>query len=152
MASTMLDYIEVPERILGRLGHRDPGTRTYRQVGPRVEFEGWFDAVCEACAPHGVVSPGAVGMYTSVSRAGVHKRIKEGRLTAFLFHVVRGEQPSRPDEAAAGGGRPYTYIPVQECRGWAELLKARARGERVAQAGPKTAARAVQADDSWRVW
>jgi hypothetical protein len=102
------------------------------------------------------VSPGGVGMYARVSRAGVHKRMKEGRLTAFLFDVVRNRPASGGGGDPAGevgGGRPVTYIPVQECRAWARLLDTVRRGEQVTKAPVYRASQPDSVDsDSWRQW
>ncbi|MEO6846581.1 MAG: hypothetical protein ABI254_04935 [Chthoniobacterales bacterium] len=64
------------------------------------------------------VSPGGVSMFLPVSRAAAHKRMKAGKLTAFLFHVTHRERTffgnSRQVKA-----QPYVYIPVDECKAWA---------------------------------
>ena len=64
-------------------------------------------------------------MYCPVSRAAVYKRIKEGRLSLFLFHVTRRKT------ALFGGKKvvremPYGYIPVSEVRAWRNELEERA--------------------------
>jgi hypothetical protein len=153
--STTVPHIELPEHDLAILGEPDPGTRTYHRFGPAEDFAPWFDAVCELCAPDGVVSPGGVGLYAKVSRAGVHKRMKEGRLTAFLFHLTTGPAPpGQRRKALEHGGRPFTCIPVQECRAWAGRLRGKRQGRQAGQEpqGPGPGRRASQADDSWRQW
>jgi hypothetical protein len=151
MASSRFVHVTVPGRLLPLLGDRDRGTRIYRRFGSREDFGQWFDAVWQVCAPEGALPPGAVGQYATVSRAGVHKRMKEGRLTAFLYHLLDGDEAERPANDLKGA-KPYTFIPVQECRAWAEALNgARSAG----QDGPAPAASARVApadDDSWRQW
>ena len=61
----------------------------YCKYGMEDEMSAWFDAITEICKPEGSVSPGGAAGYARVSRAGIHKRLKEGRLTAFLFHVMK---------------------------------------------------------------
>lgn len=115
--------VEIPEHLRQVLGEPDPGTRMYRQFGTEDDYAQWWDAVCEICGEDGSVSPGGVSMYARVSRAGVHKRMKEGRLTAFLFHVVKGTSWLTRRERLEAAGQPYIYIPGQECRAWADLLQ-----------------------------
>ena len=57
-------------------------------------------------------------MFLPVSRAAVHKRLRAGKLTAFLFHVTHRERTffGRTREVKA---QPYVYIPSAECKAWA---------------------------------
>ena len=61
-------------------------------------------------------------MFVPVSRAAVHNRLKKGLLTAFSFYVVEDEK-SFFGTTRKRKVRPYVYIPVSECRAWAEELK-----------------------------
>ena len=70
------------------------------------------------------VSPGGVSMFAPVSRAAVHKRLKEGRITAFCFHVVHDEKTFFGTTRKAKE-RPYIYIPISECKAWAKELQER---------------------------
>jgi hypothetical protein len=117
-----IESVEVPERLLSVLGEADEGTRMFRRYGTEEDFQEWWEAVAEICAPEGAVSPGGVSMYARVTRAGVHKRMKEGRITAFLFHKVTGVTRWTKREILDHAGEPYIYIPGRECRAWAELL------------------------------
>jgi len=67
------------------------------------------------------VSPGGVCMFVPASRAAVHKRMKEGRLTAFCFHVVHEEKTFFGNVRKAKA-TPFVYIPVSECKAWAKEL------------------------------
>lgn len=64
-------------------------------------------------------------MYCPVSRAAVYKRIQEGKLSIFLFHVTHrtttlfGKNRILRDN-------PYGYIPVSEARAWRRELEERA--------------------------
>lgn len=122
MSKTDFEFVEISERLLPILGEPDPGTRCYRRYGDVDDYQQWWDAVCEICGEESSVSPGGVAMYARVSRAGVHKRMKEGRLTAFMFHVVRGVSKWTGREIYEGGPTPYIYIPGIECKRWAEIL------------------------------
>lgn len=127
----------------------------FRRFGSREEFPTWFDAACEACRPEGGVSPGVLGLYAQVSRAGVHKRMKEGGVTAFLFHLTDGDETFVHDleRLAKVGGRPYTIIPLAECRQWAALLQARRHGKRPEAEAARQASEAGETTErTWRQW
>ena len=115
-------YIEVPEEAAKVFGHPDNGTRIYRAEGSEEESGPWFEAVCAIAGD--CVSPGGASMFAPVSRAAVHKRVKEGSLTAFLFHVTKTRK------ALFGKQRqvretPFIYVPVSELKAWAKELEAR---------------------------
>lgn len=116
-------YIKVPEHLKEVVGECDEGTHIYRTYGTQEQFRAWFDAVCDICGVEGSVSPGGVAGYVRVSRAAVHKRLKMGRLSAFLFHVVEDSWFSKSRKKLSEGGTPYTFIPVTECRAWIEELE-----------------------------
>ncbi len=116
-------YVKVPKAALRVVGPPDPGTRLYRREGTANQVEQWFRVVT-VLARDGLVSPGGVSMFAPVSRSGVHKRIREGRLTAFAFHVTETKR------GLFGGYKtkreiPYVYIPASECRAWAAEVKER---------------------------
>ena len=117
-------YLEVPAGLEPLVGKPDPDTRIYRRQGSDEDSGPWFDALCEHFPGEGFVSPGGVGMYAPVSRSGVYKRLKEGKMTAFCFHVVEAKRSifGYQDKLKK---RPYVYIPVSECKAWAEELKTR---------------------------
>jgi hypothetical protein len=115
--------VTIPDEFKKIIGKPDPGTRTYRKYAKEEEISDWFDAVMEICQPEMAVSPGGVSMFAKVSRAGVHKALKEGRLTAFCFHVVEDSRWIKGEKKLGGGKRPYCYIPVSECRAWALRLE-----------------------------
>ena len=116
-------YVTIPEHLKSIIGDPDPGTRTYRAYGTEEEENKWFDAVWEVCDPEMAVSPGGVSMFAKVSRAGVHKCLKDGRLTAFCFHVIEESKWIKGKPVLREGKRPYCYIPVVECRAWAKHLE-----------------------------
>lgn len=116
-------YVTIPEHLKSVIGEPDPGTRTYRAYGTDEDMEKWFDAVWEVCAPDMGLSPGGVAALVHVSRAGVHKRIKDGRLTILCFHVVESSKWIKGRPVLKEGKRPYGFIPVVECRAWARQLE-----------------------------
>lgn len=120
---TDFPYIEIPEHLSTLIGDPDRGTRMYRQYGTEDEMSTWFDAVVEICKPEGSVSPGGAAGYARVSRAGIHKRMKQGRLTAFLFNVVEDSKLLKGVKKLADGRMPYVYIPVSECKAWRKQLE-----------------------------
>jgi len=116
------EYVNIPEEILPVIGELDPGTRIYRQTGSENHTAEWFEGLSEQYGQ--LVSPGGVCMFAPVTRAAVHKRLKEGRLTIFCYH---------PEETKRGlfGNRkkvrqtPYSYIPVSEAMCWREEIEER---------------------------
>jgi hypothetical protein len=120
---TDFPFVEIPEKLLPIIGRREPGTHIYRRDGSQEESSVWFDLLTEIIGPS--VSPGGVGMYCPVSRAAVYKRINEGKLSIFLFHVTHrtttlfGKNRILRDN-------PYGYIPASEARAWRRELEERA--------------------------
>lgn len=119
---TDFPYIEIPPHLKTVVGDTDPNTRIFRAYGNEEDFNKWFNAVWEICGEDKAVSPGGVSMFAKVTRAGVHKRMKEGRLTAFLFHKVKESKFIKGRKILDEGGRPYGFIPVSECKAWAKEL------------------------------
>src|SRR5438045_8536778 len=64
-------------------------------------------------------------MYCPVSRAAVYKRLKEGKLSIFLFHVTH-RKTTLFGKNKILRGHPYGYIPVSEARAWRNELEERA--------------------------
>ncbi len=154
MALTYIESVQVPGRLLDRLGDRDPGTRMYRRFGRTGSFAEWFDAVCQVSGAEGVLSAGAAAVYVGVSRAGLHKRMKEGRLTAFLFHVDSPGEAQEDPEDRRQGGRPYSFIPVRECRAWVEARRSRGRARTVHEPAvvEKRSQPTQRSQDAWKQW
>ena len=61
-------------------------------------------------------------MFAPVSRAAVYKRLKEGRLTMFCYHPLETNLGFFGRKKGYRGN-PYGYIPVSECKAWAEELE-----------------------------
>jgi hypothetical protein len=113
--------VDVPERLLPIFGRPGPGARMYRTAANAEHWAIWPDALVKAC-PDGLVSPGVFGMFARVSRAAVHKAMKEGRLTAFIFHEVE-ERRTHFGTKRPHRKNPFIYIPVIECMGWGKQLE-----------------------------
>ena len=120
MSSEFLVNVTAKDRKI--VGEADPGTHIYRQEGSAEDCAKWFDHISERFSP--LVSPGGVYVYVPVSRAGVHKRLKAGKMTAFLFHITSRERTfwGNPRKLKA---QPYGYIPVIECKAWAAEVASR---------------------------
>jgi hypothetical protein len=115
-------YIEVPKELLPTVGQPTHGTRAYRREGTYNECGEWFETLAEHYKGDVGLSTGGVIMFVPVSRAGVHKRIKEGKLTAFFFYVTHEE--TRPFGAKrTAKERPFILVSVSECKAWAEEMK-----------------------------
>lgn len=115
-------FIEIPEEALEVLGAPDPGTRVYRASGPEEGSGPWFELVDLIAGP--IVSPGGGAMFAPVSRAAVHKRLKEGNLTAFCFHVT-STRTSIFGKKRKVRETPYVYIPSSELKAWGKELEER---------------------------
>jgi hypothetical protein len=121
--STEFPFIEIPPELEPSVGRRKPGSRVYRRSGSQEECSAWFEVLMDIIGP--AVSPGGVSMYCPVSRAAVHKRLKEGRLSIFLFHVelrkttLFGKNKILRED-------PYGFVPVSECKAWRKELEERA--------------------------
>lgn len=63
-------------------------------------------------------------MFAPVSRAAVHKRVKEGKLTAFCFYIT-STRKSLFGKQRTSRETPFVYIPVAELKLWAEELEER---------------------------
>jgi hypothetical protein len=124
-------FTEVPEKLLKLAGEPDKGTRIYRREGSHEEMTEWFDRLCVPL--DALVSPGGAAVYAGVTRAGVYKRMRAGKLTAFCFHITQVKK-------TLFGGRkllkhdPLVYVPVPECQAWRKELEGRvARIEKTKQ-------------------
>jgi len=120
---TEFPFVKIPEELHSIVGRPDPETRIYRRDGSQEESAVWFDAITEVIGPS--VSPGGVGMYCPVSRAAVYKRIKEGKLSIFLFHVTH-RKTTLFGKNKILRDNPYGYVPVSEAQAWRRELEARA--------------------------
>lgn len=120
---TVSPFVRIPDELHSIVGVPDPGTRIYRRDGSQEESAIWFDAITEIIGPS--VSPGGVGMYCPVSRAAVYKRIKEGKLSIFLFHVTH-RRTTLFGKNKILRDNPYGYVPASEARAWRLELEARA--------------------------
>lgn len=118
---TAFPYLQVatPER-KKLVGNPDKGTRIFRRQGTYKESGEWCVAMNEVFEDQ-FVSPGGVSMFVPVSRAAVHKRMKEGRLTALCFHVVHDEITFFGNVRKAKA-TPFVFIPVSECKAWAKEI------------------------------
>lgn len=120
-----LPFVEIPKKYIELVGEPDKGTRMYRAYGNDEDFANWYDIVVDICKGDGCVGIGFAAMYSRVSRPAVHKRLKEGRLTGFCFHKVEEGKLFKGRKKLSEGGFPYVFIPVSECKAWAETLKNR---------------------------
>ena len=125
---TVFLFLNITGELAKLVGKCDEGTRVYRAEGSYGECGEWYEQLLEL-TDDSFVSPGGVSMFVPVSRAAVHKRLKEGRLTALCFHVVHREKTFFGTTRKAKA-RPYVFIPVSECKAWANELQERF-GDRV---------------------
>jgi hypothetical protein len=64
-------------------------------------------------------------MYSHVSRAAVYKRIEEGKLSIFLFHVTH-RKTALFGKTKTLRNPPFGYVPVSEAQAWRNELEERA--------------------------
>lgn len=124
-------FVVVTDALRPVVGQPEPGTRIYRREGADAEMADWYDAICAGVEAR-LVSPGGVSMFAPVSRAAVYKRLKEGRLTAFAFHVVEQKRGLFGRVRAVRQKTPYLFVPVSEAKAWSAELAGRA--DRIAAA------------------
>jgi hypothetical protein len=117
-------FIEVPDDLRKLVGKPTPGTRAYRQEGTHEECGQWLEALGEHYQGDVGLSPSGVSMFVPVQRAAVHKRIKEGKLTAFFFYITRIENTFFGTKRKVKL-RPYIVLSVSECKAWAAEMKRR---------------------------
>ncbi len=116
-----IPYVEVYDDLREIVGDPDPGTRFYKVQGHEDDYRKWQEALQEISRLHGVYSPVSVASFVQVSRAAVHKRLKEGRLTGFQFQKVKDENAAAPDKPLLLDGSAACFIPVIECMAWRDI-------------------------------
>lgn len=121
--TTDFPFVEIPEKLADAIGRPEAGTRIYRKSGTQEEVGKWFSLLSRVVGP--TVSPGGVIMFCPVSRAAVHKRTKEGKLSIFLFHVTK-QKKGIFGKTKVIRNAPYGYIPVSEAEAWRREIEERA--------------------------
>jgi len=116
-------FVEVPREMLPVIGQRIGTSRMYKKLGTHEELAAWYEALTEVIGPS--LSPGGVRMYCPVSRAAVHKRIKDGRLSCFSYYTERKETNIFGRAKDVREITPYAYIPTSECKAWRQELLSR---------------------------
>lgn len=121
--STDFPHVEISTELHAIFGEPIPDTRIYRKQGAQEEISFWYDEIETRFG--GAVSPGGVSMFAPVSRAAVHKRIKEGKLTCFLFDITHRKRNlfGTTKEVRELG---VSMIPVSECKAWGREIQERA--------------------------
>jgi hypothetical protein len=104
------------------LGKPSPTPRFFHADGDDEAFTRWWDALVREF-PRGLVSPGGACPYAGVSRAAVHKAMKDGRLTVFAFHPVKEQRGIFGSKLVRTN--PYLYLPVVELKAWRVELEER---------------------------
>ena len=155
-------FIEVPKDLRKIVGEPTPGTRAYRREGTHAECGQWIEDLGLHYKGDVGISPAGVTMFVPVQRAAVHKRIKEGKLTAFFFYITHVESTFFGTKRKVKM-RPYILLSMSECKAWVaemkrrmgyvdepdeSLMKQRKKLKPAASADePKTAKEAVEALD-----
>lgn len=115
-------YVKVPPELARVVGKPKEGTRMFVQEGNQEGLVKWFDAICQHIGPS--VSPGGAAMLVHATRAAVYRRMKAGKLTAFMFQAPEeNEGLPRWLRILREDPRPICYIPVSECKAWAAELE-----------------------------
>lgn len=122
MKQNEFPFINVPPEALPIVGEPTPGTRFYRREGSDEECGEWFQTIGRVFQGDVGLSPGGVVMFVPASRAAVHKRLREGRLTGFAFYVT-SQGKSLWGKPRKIKKRPYLVLSVSECQAWAKELK-----------------------------
>jgi hypothetical protein len=116
-------FVKVPLDLYRIIGEPLPGTRMHRKEDAEDHIAGWEDVIFKEFGP--CVSPGGAAQRAGVSRAAVHDRLKQGKLTGFFFYSTKprrflfGKLPPKR-ELMIG------YIPVSEAAAWRTEIEQRA--------------------------
>lgn len=105
-------HVLVPPEVLPIIGERVEETRMYVKWGSGEDFANYMNFLGETYG--GLVSPGGAAQIAGVSRAAVHKRMKAGKLTAFLFHTSIKRKNAKVT--------PFCHIPVIEVKAWRQEI------------------------------
>jgi len=117
-------FIEVPKDLRKIVGEPTPGTRAYRREGTHAECGQWIEDLGLHYKGDVGISPAGVTMFVPVQRAAVHKRIKEGKLTAFFFYITHVESTFFGTKRKVKL-RPYILLSMSECKAWVVEMKRR---------------------------
>jgi hypothetical protein len=117
-------FIEVPKDLRKIVGEPTPGTRAYRREGTHAECGQWIEDLGLHYKGDVGISPAGVTMFVPVQRAAVHKRIKEGKLTAFFFYITHVESTFFGTKRKVKL-RPYILLSMSECKAWVAEMKRR---------------------------
>ncbi len=120
-------YVEVPDEALAVVGERMEGTRIYEQWGSPEDGAHYLDFISRLYG--GLVSPGRGSEIVGVTRAAVHKRMKAGKLTAFLYRSSIDRIKLGPFKVPDAKVTPCCYIPTSELLAWREEILNRARAK-----------------------
>lgn len=118
-----MNFVEVSKRLRLAVGDCLPGTRIYRKDAPEDESPFWSEAIFDVIGP--CLSPGGAASFVGVSRAAVHKRLKEGSLTGFFFYSTKARRSLFGAEKMKRE-LSIAYIPLAECKEWRDELQQRA--------------------------
>jgi len=117
-------FIEVPKDLCKIVGEPTPGTRAYRREGTHAECGQWIEDLGLYYKGDVGISPSGVTMFVPVQRAAVHKRIKEGKLTAFFFYITHVDSTFFGTKRKVKM-RPYILLSMSECKAWVAEMKRR---------------------------
>ena len=118
-------FVEVPKDLRKIVGEPTPGTRAYRREGTHAECGQWIEDLGLHYKGDVGISPAGVTMFVPVQRAAVHKRIKEGKLTAFFFYITRIDSDLLWQQAQSQTAHPYILLSMNECKAWVTEMKRR---------------------------
>jgi hypothetical protein len=115
-------FVTITDELAKVIGKPDRGTRIFRAEGTGEDFMRWWDTLVEHF-PRGLVSPGGGCQYAGVSRAAIHRAIREGRLTVFAYHSWKEQRGIFGSKIVREN--PYQYVPVIELKAWRMELEER---------------------------
>jgi hypothetical protein len=137
-------FVTVPSVLHRVVGEPVAGTRIFRKQGAEDHIPDWEDVIFKEFGP--CISPGGAAQRAGVSRAAVHDRLKQGKLTGFFFYSTKprrflfGKLPPKR-ELMIG------YIPVSEATAWRKEIE-----ERAIRKGLVTRQELDGAKPDWSAW
>ena len=115
-----IPFVVVPAKLAKSVGKPGSRTRRYEMVGGHPELQTWLSILGEQFV--GDLLPlNWCPEYVGVTRAAIHKRIKAGNLTAFVFCLV-GKPFTVFGAKYAITRQEFAYVLRSECDAWQKQL------------------------------
>jgi hypothetical protein len=116
-------YLKITEDLQFTVGKAEEDTRIFRKNGRDSYFREWIIELNKMLKGNLIPSTW-VPAYVGVSRAAVHKRIKSGRLTMFVFQYEES-YISLTMKWKSRKTAEFSYCVRSECQAWKDEIEHR---------------------------